>query len=280
MLKASKNMSDIANYGQNPWLNGAARDTNRSANRYKLTITDADLGEGFHFFRQKSRNSLLLICRGGQAQIHIEGWANPCLVQPGHAVYVTQGKQIRYESYENSRFQHYGVEWNDQAFAPQISIRHEGSLRADTDTFAFAYQGLCREIAADNDDEVLAAWLTVVHQFCVRTISGNQSYTPLSKLRLVLNQQLSNTWTLSDMADVLNISETSLRRLCQSEVGEAPKQMLFRMRMERAAELLLSTSASMTDIAQQVGYESAFSFSKAFRRHFDKSPSQHRKSGR
>jgi AraC-like DNA-binding protein len=43
--------------------------------------------------------------------------------------------------------------------------------------------------------------------------------------------------------------------------------------MERAAALLRRPSAAVADVAAQVGYASAFSFSRAFKRYFGRAPS-------
>lgn len=43
-------------------------------------------------------------------------------------------------------------------------------------------------------------------------------------------------------------------------------------RMHRARELIISSRQHIPDIAETVGYESEFSFSKAFKRVFDEGP--------
>lgn len=279
MSEIAKAVSDIANYGLLPWVNGAARDLALEANRVKLAITEADVGQGFQFVRQQSSNSLLLICFSGRARVEVQHWRHAEIMGPGEAVYVRQGRRISYESVDDSRFGHFGLEWHVASIAPGREGPPGQILHADPVTFRHAYEGICREIAAGHDDEVLAAWLTVAHRIGIRTVAGEASASPLIELRMELSRRLAHAWTISEMADVLRISETSLRRLCLTETGNPPLRMLRDMRMRRAAELLSTTGASVADVAKQVGYESSFAFSKAFRRRYGCTPSQHRRQG-
>ncbi|MBQ6463374.1 MAG: helix-turn-helix transcriptional regulator, partial [Pseudobutyrivibrio sp.] len=48
-------------------------------------------------------------------------------------------------------------------------------------------------------------------------------------------------------------------------------------RIKKASELLCNTSESINNIAIMVGYCDAFTFSKAFKRYKDMSPSEYRK---
>jgi AraC family transcriptional regulator len=61
-------------------------------------------------------------------------------------------------------------------------------------------------------------------------------------------------------------------------VGETPLELQRRLRMERAASSLLREDASVTGIAFAAGYETHESFTRAFRSHYDCSPSEFRSS--
>lgn len=52
----------------------------------------------------------------------------------------------------------------------------------------------------------------------------------------------------------------------QHQLNMTPVQYLTKIRIQKAAELLRSTSFSITDIASQVGYANANYFNKAFRK--------------
>jgi len=276
MSEKAKRLSDIANFGEQSWVNGTAQYRSTEINHYRLSITDADVGPGFTFLRRSSMNSLMLICYSGCAKVHVAGNDEPFDLHPGDATYVPQGQRIAYQGIDGSRFGHFGLEWYDPALAPASTKPLKQPLQADPDTLRLLHEGICREIAAEHFDQVLAAMYAACHQIGVRAIQGETKSSPLMQLRLELGRHLARPWSNSEMAGVLQTSESSLRRLCRQELNQSPMQMLTEMRLKRAAELLKTTSATIQDIAQQVGYESPFAFTKAFRRLFEQTPSQYR----
>ena len=60
-------------------------------------------------------------------------------------------------------------------------------------------------------------------------------------------------------------------------VGEPPLTYLTRWRMHRAARLLRGQRLPVEEVAEQVGYETAASFSKAFKRSYGVSPAAYRR---
>ena len=72
---------------------------------------------------------------------------------------------------------------------------------------------------------------------------------------------------------------TSPRQLQRAfDEAEAPpfQDVLIRVRLQRAAELLRETDETVGDIAAKVGYRRQSSFAKAFRREFGSTPSAYR----
>src|SRR5262249_51843905 len=55
--------------------------------------------------------------------------------------------------------------------------------------------------------------------------------------------------------------------------GETPMEMVRRLRLERAAWRLAHTDRPVTEIAFDAGYEAHEAFTRAFRTHYDSSPS-------
>ena len=69
-----------------------------------------------------------------------------------------------------------------------------------------------------------------------------------------------------------------LRSASRDWVGQTPGAYITERRLDRAAELLVQTTEPVGTIAITVGYESDAAFSRAFRRRFDASPLNWRKS--
>ncbi len=86
-------------------------------------------------------------------------------------------------------------------------------------------------------------------------------------------------WTVAGLAGRYGLSAAQFRRVMVARLGCAPAEMLQRLRLSRAQELLRRTDYSLEEIADQVGYRSPFSLSRAFRRFCGCSPRAYRKSG-
>lgn len=83
--------------------------------------------------------------------------------------------------------------------------------------------------------------------------------------------------SLADMADIACQSPYHFERVFQSQTGLTAVQHLKIFRLVQAAIQLRLTDRKIIDIAFDAGYANPESFSRAFRRHFDESPSQYRK---
>lgn len=83
-------------------------------------------------------------------------------------------------------------------------------------------------------------------------------------------------WTVADLAREVGVSRATLARRFSDLVGEPPMAYLTGWRLCLAADLLASTDATVQAVARQVGYESAFGLSVAFKRVYGTRPSEHR----
>ena len=81
---------------------------------------------------------------------------------------------------------------------------------------------------------------------------------------------------MQSVADRCTMSLSRFGHLFREQTGETPGQFLERQRMERARQLLRFTSRTVTAIAEEVGYESAFYFTNRFRKLVGMSPRDYR----
>ncbi len=84
----------------------------------------------------------------------------------------------------------------------------------------------------------------------------------------------------ADLARVACYEESHLIHLFKKLTGTSPHHFLASLRIQKAKELLLTTDASVTDIALQVGYQSFPTFSRTFTDYVGLSPSEFRKAPR
>lgn len=103
----------------------------------------------------------------------------------------------------------------------------------------------------------------------------------ISRINTVLDYieiHLSDKLTLEELASVANFSRFHFHRIFYAFMGETLSQFIWRVRLSKAADLLINNrSKSMTDIALDCGFSSSSSFSKSFSKKFNLSPSEWRR---
>ncbi len=83
-------------------------------------------------------------------------------------------------------------------------------------------------------------------------------------------------WDCRQVARRLGLSYPHFRLLFRGLTGLPPGQYIRCRRMEKSARLLRQSRMEIKDIANQVGYEDIFHFSKLFKKHFRVSPGRFR----
>jgi AraC-like DNA-binding protein/effector-binding domain-containing protein len=85
--------------------------------------------------------------------------------------------------------------------------------------------------------------------------------------------------SLAALAGQAGLSPFHLHRLFSAAARETPKQFTLRLRLDRAAAMLLTTQDSVLEVALSCGFQSHEAFCRAFRRRFGMTPSAHRERG-
>jgi AraC-like DNA-binding protein len=98
----------------------------------------------------------------------------------------------------------------------------------------------------------------------------------LQAARAYIMKQLSPAPTISKVARVAGMNETSLKHGFKSVYGETIFDFSLRCRMQHALSMLRERRMPIARIAESVGYAHQTSFATAFRRHFGVSPREMR----
>ena len=86
------------------------------------------------------------------------------------------------------------------------------------------------------------------------------------------HQNYQHNLSRQQVAAVVGVNEDYLSRIFRREMGITPWECLNRHRVQKARELLAHTSASITEIAVQVGFDDSAYFSRVFRQYTGVSP--------
>ena len=101
-----------------------------------------------------------------------------------------------------------------------------------------------------------------------RTITGITRY---------LQEHLVEEISLTVLAEQFHLNPQYISQLCKSEIGVGFLTYLTNIRMEKAKKLLLSTSLSIAEVAEQSGYGDYRVFTKVFKKTEGSTPSQYRR---
>lgn len=82
----------------------------------------------------------------------------------------------------------------------------------------------------------------------------------------LLHAEPASAWTLDELARRAGLSRTALAEKFREAMGDTPLNYLRTLRMQKAMRLLGSTDAGLEQVAAEVGYTDAFSFSKVFKK--------------
>ncbi|MCC8199110.1 MAG: GyrI-like domain-containing protein [Tannerellaceae bacterium] len=102
-------------------------------------------------------------------------------------------------------------------------------------------------------------------------------YKAVNQVIDFINKNLHTPITLSDLASVAHISGFHFHRIFKAVMGESPGDYIQRLRLEKSAFKLQTTRLSITEIAEQTGYQSVQALGKAFKKRFKVTPTVFRK---
>lgn len=102
----------------------------------------------------------------------------------------------------------------------------------------------------------------------------------LEAIQLLMHQKLHSHLDLASLSELANMSRYSFCRRYKAVTGYSPYQHFLHLKMERACYLLDISNLSISEVAESLGYEDAFYFSRIFRRLIGISPTQYRASSR
>ena len=96
----------------------------------------------------------------------------------------------------------------------------------------------------------------------------------------IVEAEYADELALDDIARRIAASRRQLQR-AYAEIGRTTfREHLAKVRMARAAEMLMSGSLTVREVAHRVGYRQPAQFAKAFRRHIGVAPSEFRSARR
>ncbi len=101
----------------------------------------------------------------------------------------------------------------------------------------------------------------------------------LNKINLILDANIDDSsFSVEDLADKLNISRVQLYRKVKAVLGIGVSDYINNFRLEKAKELLTTSTMNISEIAYSCGFASPNYFSTAFKTKYEMSPTDFRNS--
>ena len=94
------------------------------------------------------------------------------------------------------------------------------------------------------------------------------------RIGTVIERHLRGNPTVREIARELRISPRHLTGLCRRLFGDSPARLLLGLKLRRAEEMLRYGDRRVKEVSEALGFANPFHFSRVFRRHLGRSPSQ------
>lgn len=141
-------------------------------------------------------------------------------------------------------------------------------------------QKLAADPTADSQIEaniMLQKILTDIYLDNRRLKAGASSeVSRIESLLKLLKEQSGKWWSVAEMAEYCNLSIEQFRRIFEKHTGMLPKLYADRLKLNRAADLLVSSKMKIADIAQILKYRDCYHFSRRFKQLMGLSPKHYR----
>jgi AraC family transcriptional regulator len=106
---------------------------------------------------------------------------------------------------------------------------------------------------------------------------GGLAAWQLLRVRAYIDSNLSRTIHVRDLSTVARRSPAHFSRKFKLAVGESPHAYVVRRRLEQACHLMMTSAASLSDIALSVGFSDQAHLCRLFRQAFGQSPANWRR---
>ena len=113
-----------------------------------------------------------------------------------------------------------------------------------------------------------------------RTAANTSGGERLTELLMLMAEHPEREFSRREMAEKLCVSASTLQRLFRARTGFSPHDYLMRLRLKKAATLLLESELTVGEVANETGFADSNYFCRRFRSYAAASPLEFRKRNR
>jgi AraC-like DNA-binding protein len=134
-----------------------------------------------------------------------------------------------------------------------------------------------QQVSSANIILMLSKILSVVRN---QEFAGKSIERKIRKACLYFRENLNTSVNIERLSADMNVGYSYFRQMFRKYTGISPSQYHLSLRIQKARDLLVSTDLSFKEIANDLGFESYFYFSRIFKDKMGKSPMEFRKNHR
>lgn len=239
--------------------------------------------------RNVLKQNMISIVLAGEKEIFFD--QNPLYITPGRILLLAAGNYLHTERRPDSGCFTSIIIFFDSSFLCGLLKGNEGILDAEPishaliprDEYLNGYSNLLEQLLASGKEvsaqlqeikikELLLYILAVDPAAIKGLLAGQPQRTEAQKIRQVVEQNLINGLSISDIAFLCNMSVSTFKRKFLHLYTTSPSKWMQQRRLETAAGLLQNKKERPADIYLAVGYENHSSFSKAFKEYYGTPP--------
>ncbi|QHT62816.1 AraC family transcriptional regulator [Paenibacillus lycopersici] len=122
-------------------------------------------------------------------------------------------------------------------------------------------------------NQFVRTWVQLFLLFLLECVENRDNRVTLDTIAAYIRSNIDKEIRISELARMMNMSESGLRIAFKKAYGLSPKQYLQQYRMSEAKTMLELSDHHIQHIAQQVGFPSIHAFSAWFQKETGSSPS-------
>lgn len=242
---------------------------------------------GHRVERQSHTDHLLLYCAGGRGMVRVRRRQYPVargdlVMLPAHLLhaYASSGREpwtmywVHFEGSDTEAF------WAQMNFLPERPVRRIGAAPKvinDFETLLEVRETGFREgffvHAASHLRQMLAMFALMISTH--PRDSAGEGFD-LETIHALMHEKLHGHLDLGMLAEAAGMSRHGFCRRYKARTGNSPYQHFLHLKMERACYLLDISNQSIAAVADSLGYDDAYYFSRLFRKVMGMAPSRYR----
>jgi len=243
-----------------------------------------------YHFRQRAHGSdqhILIYCVEGKGSAQV--MKKKYEIGPGSFILIPAGEQHNYSASADDSWTIYWVHFKGSASERLIRTllekinAHRGAVDFQArrlDLFEEMYTCLERGYGSDNLCYANVCLYHYVSSFIYPDKFGltkNKPEDNAVELSIdFMQQNLSRTLTLGDIAASVNFSASHYSAFFRKKTGYAPIEYFNHLKVQKACQYLLYTELRIKEIADKLGIEDPYYFSRMFRKLMGLSPNEYR----